>query len=634
MTVRLPADTRRRTVPRPTRPVANLSRPTPPAGADRAAHLFALHGPEVLRFARRRCPQLADDVLSETFAVAVRRADEIPHGRELPWLYVVAEHVLRNQLRSQQRAQRFQEDLRLLTPGSAPAPEVPLIGPELDELPDRERTLLVMTALEGLSAAEAADRMGIPYGSARNALMSGRRRLAERLAAAGIAVAAALLIAIIMLTPARRQEPRTVARKLDRTIAAAAAVHEVADVRTSGERHGERYERWSELDAGATTVELPSGEALSTTGSETLRAAARRDRVHLDAQQRAHLDALQVSAPGEIRALLAEPATRATVAAGPRIAGEATTTFSGERRDPSGRAFQLHVVLASDDASVLEVQARRLDEAGAPQGATTTVRFVAWEPEPRPAGEHAPTTPITSAALPKDDDPVRRPTATPADDRARVASGPASEADHHVASAVQPTMAATPAPATPEAPKILHTKVIARVGVPELARRQEPVAYNCIESWLELGGAQRFRVSHGWKDGRLDERWFTGTRSAWWGWRYDGEGIQRGSSRRTTMHPQGRDGGWLRDLYPQIEARAHDADLVAATTLDGAGARMFSTKLATGQGADVLLDPGSGRPLEVVVEPGTQQALWLTIKRWSLLPGTRERALIGHPPAE
>lgn len=618
--------------------MAPIKSPTSPAGADRAAHLFAVHGPDVLRFARRRCPQLADDVLSETFAVAVRRADEIPHGRELPWLYVVAEHVLRNQVRSQQRAQRFQDDLRLLTPGAAPAPELPLIGPELDELPDRERTLLVMTALEGLTAAEAADRMGIPYGSARNALMSGRRRLAERLAAAGIAVAAAVLVAVIMLTPVRRQEPRTVARKLDRTIAAAATVHEVADVRTSGERRGERYERWSELDAGATTVELPSGEALSTTGAETLRAAARRDRVRLDAAQRAHLDALQVSAPGEIRAMLTEPAARATLAAGPRIAGEATTTFTGERRDPSGRAFRLRVVLASDDASVLEVRARRLDRAGLPEGATTTVRFVAWEPEPRPAGKpesHLPTTPIQSARAPERGAAGEAPpTAENADDHARAAARPTRTADHHVAGAVQPTIAATPATPVPEPPKILHTKVVMRVGVPELARRQQIVAYNCIEAWQELGGAQRFRVSRGWKDGRIGERWFTGTRAAWWSWQFDGEGVQRGSSSRTSMHPQGKDGGWLRALIPEIEARAQDPALAATTTLDGAPARMFATKLSTGQGAEVLLDPATSRPLEVVVEPGTQQALTLTIKRWTLLPGSRERALIGHPPAD
>lgn len=616
--------------------MANRSRPTSPAGADRAAHLFALHGPEVLRFARRRCPQLADDVLSETFAVAVRRADEIPHGRELPWLYVVAEHVLRNQVRSQQRAQRFQEDLRLLSPSSSPAPELPLIGPELDELPDRERTLLVMTALEGLSAAEAADRMGIPYGSARNALMSGRRRLADRLAAAGVAVAAALLLAVIVLSPSRRHEPRAVARSLDRTIAAAATVHEVAYVRTSDEPRSERYERWSALDAGSTTVELPSGRALSTTGSETLRAAARRDRLRLDAQERAHLDALQVAAPASIQAMLSTPAARASLARGPRIAGHPTTTFTADRADAAGRAFRVRVVVASDDASVLEVRSRRLTASGTPSDRTTTVRFVAWEPERRPTGtrhDPAPTTPAIVAAAPQGQEgaPER-----PAErDRATLRPAAANDSDRGSAAVTPAAAAPTPAPATaaPQAPPILHTKVVVRDGPTEDARRDSITAINCTESWLEVGGAQRFRVARGWEDGRLGERWFTGSGTRWWSWSMDGSGIQRGHSSRTDMRPSARDGGWIRALLPTLDAHAKDSDLPATTTLDGWPALLLAASLPTGQPAQILLHPTSRAPLEFVISPGTQQQVVLTIKAWTMLPGTRERALIGHPPA-
>ncbi len=44
----------------------------------------------MLRFLRARAPQHAEDLLSEVFAVAVRRADAIPAGAERAWLFGVA----------------------------------------------------------------------------------------------------------------------------------------------------------------------------------------------------------------------------------------------------------------------------------------------------------------------------------------------------------------------------------------------------------------------------------------------------------------------------------------------------------------------------------------------------------------
>lgn len=617
--------------------MAPATRPSPPTGADRAALLFAQHGPEVLRFARRRAPQLADDVLSETFAVAVRRADEIPHGRELPWLYVVAEHVLRNQVRSQQRAQRFREDLALLAPTAAAAHELPLVGPVLGELPDRERMLLVMTALEGLSAAEAADRMGIPYGSARNALVSGRRRLAERLTAAGIAVAAIAVLALVVLLPGRRHEPRSVAQHLERTIATAATVHEVADVRTSGEARSERYERWSALGAGATTVALPGGRALTTVGHETLRDAARRDRLRLSARERAHLDALQVSAPGAIRTMLGTPEARASLARGPRIAGRPTTTFTAERATASGATFRVRVSVANDDSAVLEVQATRLAARGIPGAATTTVRFVTWEPERRTTDGRRPGTPAATPRVPlaiaTGAAAAGEPSSVHAHAPGRDHTTSTSEDDRRRPAPNDVASATTPPPAAPATPPILHVKLVDRSGPTETAQRQTITAMNCTESWLELGGLQRFRVAKGWREGRISERWFTGSRTTWWGYDMDGSGVRVGHSPRKDMRPAGPDGGWIRAWLPTIEARRADTNLPSGTTIDGAPAVVVDTSLPTGQAVQILLDPASRAPVEFVVDPGKLNQRTLTVQLWSLLPPGRERSLTGHLPA-
>lgn len=156
--------------------------------SDRVERLFAEHAAAIRSRVARRDPSLSDDVVSETFAVAVRRAADIPAGAERAWLFVVADHVLRNQQRSRRRAAAIPGALALHAPTSAPAPSLPVVGAALSELPDRERALLTMTALEGLSTGEAAERLGIATGTAMNAMVTGRRRLSARLAALGVVV--------------------------------------------------------------------------------------------------------------------------------------------------------------------------------------------------------------------------------------------------------------------------------------------------------------------------------------------------------------------------------------------------------------------------------------------------------------
>ena len=599
----------------------------------------------MLRFARRRCPQLADDVLSETFAVAVRRADEIPAGHELPWLYVVAEHCLRNQFRSQQRARRFQEELRPLTPLSAPEHELPSVGPELAELPDRERMLLVMTALEGLSAAEAADRMGIPYGSARNALVSARRNLAGRLAAAGVVVAAAVaLIALVILLPHRHRTPRAVAQALDARIADATSVREVAVIQRSGDAKRTRYARSTQLGTGASTVELPSGRALTTAHDEAPRTAARRASMRLNAREASDLEALQLAAPESLRTMLADPAVRAHVADGPEVDGHDTTTFTGQRRDPSGRAFALRVVLADDDASVLEVRARRLSATGEQLAPLTTIHFVEWQPEPKAQPDDITQTTTPPGAA---DASAQAPAATtPAGGGPHPADGAASAATHAGRTAVVdpaasdagtagriPPAAVAQASAGASA-EILHVRMINRVGEARWAARQNVSVRNEVESWLELGGTHRWRVRLGWASWPMHESWFTGTQRGYWDLQPDGSAPPHVRAATRTRGLDGLQGGWLLAVLPAIDAHAQDPNLAAGETLDGQAALTFDTQLpGKPTVVRVAVDPATRTPLEFVVNPDSGMPRWTTIRAFQRVPaGNQARLLAMHGP--
>lgn len=71
---------------------------------------FAAHHPQILAYAIRRVPDVADDVVAEVFAVAWRRKNQIP-DRALPWLYATARQIVLHQHRSHARRRRLMDRL-------------------------------------------------------------------------------------------------------------------------------------------------------------------------------------------------------------------------------------------------------------------------------------------------------------------------------------------------------------------------------------------------------------------------------------------------------------------------------------------------------------------------------------------
>ncbi|WP_227254553.1 sigma factor-like helix-turn-helix DNA-binding protein [Frigoriglobus tundricola] len=74
---------------------------------------------------------------------------------------------------------------------------------EIDRLPDRCRRAVVLCYLEGLTAADAAQRLGCPTGTVESRLAAGRKRLCARLTRRGIALPTGLLtpVGLVTLTP-------------------------------------------------------------------------------------------------------------------------------------------------------------------------------------------------------------------------------------------------------------------------------------------------------------------------------------------------------------------------------------------------------------------------------------------------
>jgi RNA polymerase sigma factor (sigma-70 family) len=153
--------------------------------------LFAAHHDLLLAYLLRRTTNTDDaaDVLAETFLTAWRRLDQVPAGDGArPWLYGVARRVLSNHRRSESRRTALTVKLRgelaatapdhtSLTAETASSPA----GRAFQQLPERDREVLALTAWEGLTPTEIAVVLGCSRNAARIRLHRARRRFTRLL---------------------------------------------------------------------------------------------------------------------------------------------------------------------------------------------------------------------------------------------------------------------------------------------------------------------------------------------------------------------------------------------------------------------------------------------------------------------
>src|SRR3954453_19636923 len=107
--------------------------------------LHERHFEAIRRYAFRRSPTLADDIVSETFLVAWRRIDEVPDD-ERPWLFGVARNVRLNLQRSSRRQYAISERLTGEAAASAHSgteASSQAVGAALSVLSERDREILL-----------------------------------------------------------------------------------------------------------------------------------------------------------------------------------------------------------------------------------------------------------------------------------------------------------------------------------------------------------------------------------------------------------------------------------------------------------------------------------------------------------
>src|SRR5262245_33795600 len=176
-------------------------------GNDREAFevLIARHGPAVLGTARRLVDNShdAEDVFQAVFLSLARLAKTIRQGRALPaWL-----HRTTCRVAAKARKNRASGSMH---PPPGPCdncdPEAELawrevretLDEELQRLPERLRSPLLLCYLSGLTRDEAAARLGWSLATLKRRLEEGREALRVRLARRGVA---SVGLALAVLTP-------------------------------------------------------------------------------------------------------------------------------------------------------------------------------------------------------------------------------------------------------------------------------------------------------------------------------------------------------------------------------------------------------------------------------------------------
>ncbi|MEU8801236.1 sigma-70 family RNA polymerase sigma factor [Spirillospora sp. NPDC048819] len=137
--------------------------------------------------------QVADEVVSETFAVAWRRFADVPDPA-LPWLLGVARNVLRDGHRADVRRESFAYEVGRWT--ARPAGDIAEDVAErlavlraMATLPEGDREILILIAWQGLTPREAAKVVGCSPAALRVRLHRARRRLVRQVEATAEAAA-------------------------------------------------------------------------------------------------------------------------------------------------------------------------------------------------------------------------------------------------------------------------------------------------------------------------------------------------------------------------------------------------------------------------------------------------------------
>lgn len=179
--------------------------------------LLRRHGPMVYQVCQRilHHPADAEDAFQATFVVLVKKASTIAQPDLVGgWLHGVAQRIaMKARSRSAQRQARERPLAEPVTGPGQPTGEStwrevsPILDEELNRLPDKYRTPLVLCYLEGKTNDQAAEQLGWSRGQVAGQLSRGRDLLRKRLTSRGLTMTSAALGTLLIQQSATAAVP-------------------------------------------------------------------------------------------------------------------------------------------------------------------------------------------------------------------------------------------------------------------------------------------------------------------------------------------------------------------------------------------------------------------------------------------
>jgi RNA polymerase sigma-70 factor (ECF subfamily) len=161
------------------------------AGGDAGAFevLYQRYARAVFGLALRRLGDRsrAEEAVQETFTSVWRsaRSYDRDRGPGAPWLYAVARHAIVDRFRARTEPAAEAPENAAAEPGPDERAEASFVAwrvhRALEELPERERTVLELAYWGGLSQSEVADFLDMPLGTVKTRTRSGLAHLADLL---------------------------------------------------------------------------------------------------------------------------------------------------------------------------------------------------------------------------------------------------------------------------------------------------------------------------------------------------------------------------------------------------------------------------------------------------------------------
>lgn len=146
------------------------------------------HLPVLRRFALSlsRDSDRADELVQDCVTRAIERIDQFQEGTNLrSWLFTILRNIHLDGVRRNQRGPGFSDldDAPAASVSSLPSQlwhiEMQEFSNEFEKLPDTDKQVLLLVAVEGLSYAEVADTLDIAVGTVKSRLSRARSRLRD-----------------------------------------------------------------------------------------------------------------------------------------------------------------------------------------------------------------------------------------------------------------------------------------------------------------------------------------------------------------------------------------------------------------------------------------------------------------------